>query len=407
MKPLKELLAQRDTVSASELLLQVKEGLSKTPAQSGPGAQAHQLALDYFRLDERASSASFAAAFKKYPTTARTLLELCRAQGLDAWCTLMQSVLDASPQPSGAFKSGLQTQMEAPTTQKGLLAALNGFASVAFASDGSEADMELSLGWHAVEDCVLDQLEQHADVMDFDWGPTERAKRQQAREIEAALAATPAVVMLQALLQHTRPQVLAQASEWDREHEGVPTDIVPIAVQHVGPSRAMGATACARLEPYPAAAQLLAVYRAVNGAALFCTDATDTWSAGFVLLADDQWEAARGAVLDWLTSVDFQDDVAALPEWVRTAIPFGVIPGDASHWILPVEGPFAGMVLLSNNDVSAETFRYRSFDAFVATLVQFPECILGSGGYISYAGPQGEHTMYPVGYRASSSDNQG
>jgi hypothetical protein len=407
MKPLKELLAQRDTVAASELMLQVKEGLSKTPAQSGPGAQAHQLALDYFRLDERASFSSFSAAFKKYPATARTLLELCRAQGLDAWCTLMQSVLEAHPKPTGAFKSGLQTQMQAPSTQKGLLAALNGFASVAFASDGSEADMELSLGWHAVEDCVLDQLERHADMMDFDWGPTERAKRQQAREIEVALAATPAVALLQALLQHARPQVLAQAPEWDREHEGAPADIVSIAVQHVAPTRAMDATTFARLEQVPAAAQLLAVYRAVNGAALFCTDAADAWSAGFVLLADDQWEDARGAVLDWLISVDFQDDVAALPDWVRTAIPFGVIPGDASHWILPVEGPFAGTVLLSNDDVSAETFRYRSFDAFIATLVRFPESILGNGGYISYLPAQGSYALYPVGYQASSADNRG
>ena len=363
MKPLKELLAQRDTVAASELMLQVKEGLSKTPAQSGPGAQAHQLALDYFRLDERASFSSFSAAFKKYPATARTLLELCRAQGLDAWCTLMQSVLEAHPKPTGAFKSGLQTQMQAPSTQKGLLAALNGFASVAFASDGSEADMELSLGWHAVEDCVLDQLERHADMMDFDWGPTERAKRQQAREIEVALAATPAVALLQALLQHARPQVLAQAPEWDREHEGAPADIVSIAVQHVAPTRAMDATSCAQLEQVPAATQLLAVYRAVNG--------------------------------------------AALPDWVRTAIPFGVIPGDASHWILPVEGPFAGTVLLSNDDVSAETFRYRSFDAFIATLVRFPESILGNGGYISYLPAQGSYALYPVGYQASSADNRG
>ncbi len=406
MKPLTELLAQRDTVAASELLLQLKEGLSKTPAQSGPGAQAHQLALDYFRLDERASSRNFAAAFKKYPATASTLLGLCRAQGLDAWCNLMQSVMDASPQPTGAFKGGLQTQMKAPATKDGLLAALKGFASVAFESDGSEAEMELSLGWHAVEDCVLDQLEPHADAIDFDWGPTERAKRQQAREIEAALATTSAVAMLQALLQHAQPQVLAQAPEWDREHAGAPADIVPIAVQHVGPTRALGASTRAQLEKYPAAAQLLSVYRAVNGAALFCTDAADPWTAGFVLLADDQWGDARSAVLDWLINVDFLDDASAPPDWVRTAIPFGTIPGDASHWILPVEGPFAGQVLLSNDDVSAETTRYGSFDAFVATLTQYPECILGSGGYVSYPTAQGDYALYPVGYRAAAADNR-
>jgi hypothetical protein len=64
------------------------------------------------------------------------------------------------------------------------------------------------------------------------------------------------------------------------------------------------------------------------------------------------------------------------------------------------------MVLLSNDDVSAETFRYPSFDVFVATLVRFPECILGNGGYVSYQPAQGGYALYPVGYRASSTDNR-
>ena len=62
MTPLQELLAQRDTTDTSEILLQLREGLSQCPAASGPGSITHQLLLAYFKLDERASNASFASA---------------------------------------------------------------------------------------------------------------------------------------------------------------------------------------------------------------------------------------------------------------------------------------------------------------------------------------------------------
>ncbi|MBK9573631.1 MAG: hypothetical protein IPO43_13330 [Rhodoferax sp.] len=102
-------------------------------------------------------------------------------------------------------------------------------------------------------------------------------------------------------------------------------------------------------------------------------------------------------MVDWLTSVDFQDDPDELPAWVRSAIAFGKIPGDASYWMLPPEGPWAGHVLLSNNDVSAQTSRYSSFDQFVATLGVAPQAILGGGGHVSYPSGDGQFQLNPVG----------
>lgn len=402
MTPLMELLSQRDSVSASELLVQLREGLAHSPALSGAGAATHQLLLDYFKLDAKASASSFGQAFKRYPQTAQTLLDLCQAQGLTELCALMQSVMRAEPRPSGVFKQGLKDQANSlnPAHQKGIAAFVEGFSSVAFATPGNEADIELSLAWGAVEDCLLDQVAVHANVIAFDWGPTVRAQRQREQAVRNALVDRTALQMLQALLNDAAPQVIAQPCDYDMDHAGAPRQPVTIAVHHIGPNLALPTAQAADLAQRPAAAQLLALYQALNGAALFCTDAQDLWSAGFVFMPAQQWDATRAEVVDWLSSVDFQDDPAALPDWVRSAIAFGKIPGDASYWILPVEGPYAGTVMLSNDDVSAEEPRYPSFDAFVATLCLQPEQVLGCGGYVSYPAASTAYNLYPVGYRS-------
>ena len=402
MTPLQELLAQRDALASSELMQQLREGLSKTATASGPGSTTQQLLLAYFKLDERASNASFASAFKKYPETAQSLLALCSGHGLTHLGALMQSVMQGLAKPDGGFKRALKAQADNKADKPGLVAALRGFASAAFASPGHEAEIELSLGWGALEDCLLDQVALHAADMDFAWGPVESQKRQQAQTIQAALADRSAVHMLQGYLTDIGPHVIAQASAYDIAHAGAPANTAKIEVQHVAYTEPLPPALATHLAAYPAAGQLLAVYQCTPGVALFCTDAHDPWTAGFLMLPPAQWEQACGEMLDWLTAVDFQGDDAAVPAWVRSAIAFGKIPGDASYWMLPIEGPFAGHVLLSNDDVSAESSRFRSFDSFVATLRLFPQDILGSGGYVSYASSEHPHALYPVGYEAPS-----
>lgn len=400
MKPLQELLLQRDAIAPGELLVHLREGLSQTPSKSNTGQAIHQLLLDYFKLDERACNASFASAFKRYPDTAVALLVLCAEHQLTPLATLMQSVLQGDARPHGGFQQALKAVMAEKADQPGLVAALQGFATAAFASPAHEAEMELSLAWEDLEDCLLDQVAEHAAVIDFDWGPTERKKRQEAQAVQAALAQRPAAQWLQDFWHDIAPCVLAQPSEWDMDHEGVPKDVTPVPVQHVAHQDPLSEEQTARLAAHPAASQLWAVYRQTPGAALFCTDPNDLWSAGFLLLAPSQWNEASAEMLDWLTQVDFQDEPEGPPAWVRSAIAFGKIPGDASYWMLPTEGPWAGHVLLSNDDVNEETSRYPSFDAFVATLRLFPQNILGCGGYVSYPDAEGDVLRYPVGYRS-------
>ena len=402
MTQLQELLSKRDSVSSAELMQQLRAGLQHTTAASGTGAATHQLLLDYFKLDARASDASFASAFKKYPDTAQTLLALCATHQLGVLHGLMQSLMDGQAKPQGAFKRGLQAQATALADKPGVVAALQGFASAAFASPTHEVEMELSLAWGGLEDCLLDRVAEHAAVIDFAWGPAERKKRQQAQAVQLALTHQSALELLRAFLSDGAPQVLAQPSEWDMAHAGAPANEVPIAVHHVAMNVPLPESWRAHLTAYPGAAQLLAVYEHCNGMALFCTNPHDLWSAGFVFLPTHQWDEARAEMLDWLSSVDFQDDPDSLPEWVRSAIAFGKIPGDASYWILPIEGPFAGQVLLSNEDVSAESSRYANFDSLVATLRLFPQDILGSGGYVSYISADHPHALYPVGYESPS-----
>ena len=400
MTPLEELLSQRDRVSSAELLHQLKAGLGRTASASGPGAGIHQQLLAYLKLDDYASSHSFGKAFAKYPQTAQDLLQLCAACGLTELCTLIQSVMQGRAKPDGRFKQALLNQANASKNDKpGVAAAIKGFASVAFANPDSEAEMELSLAWGALEDCLLDAMTPHAGTIDFQWGPAEQQKRQQAQAVQAALSTQTAVQLLKAFFADPTPTVLAQASEWDIENKGAPADMVPIAVHHLGPSEKLPAARASQLAKHSSAGQLAALYHELNGAALFCTNPLDLWSAGFVFLPAQQWEEARSEVVDWLTSVDFQDDPESLPAWVRSAIAFGKIPGDASYWLLPVEGPFAGHVLLSNEDVSDGTSRYPSFDTFVATLRLQPQDILGCGGYVSYPGRGNAHLLYPMGYR--------
>lgn len=397
-KPLEELLALRDTVASAELMQQLREGLSHTPEHSGEGSATHQLLLAYFKLDEHASNTSFASAFKRYPQTAMALLTLCARHELNALGTLIHSVIRGRAKPEGSFKQALSSQALAHTDQPGLVAALQGFANAAFATPGHEAEMELSLAWGAIEDCLLDQVALHATHIDFAWGPIERKKREDAQAVREALATTPAAKLLAAFGTDITPYVLAQASEWDMRHEGAPTAVAHIPVQHVAWATPLTDAQAAHLAAYPAALQLLTVYRQMPGAALFCTDPHDLWTAGFLLLPPEQWDEARCEMLDWLCQVDFQDEPDGPPAWVRSAIAFGKIPGDASYWMLPIEGPLAGHVLLSNDDVSAQSSRYPSFDSFVATLRQFPQHILGSGGYVCYAGRESSHLLYPVGY---------
>jgi hypothetical protein len=66
--------------------------------------------------------------------------------------------------------------------------------------------------------------------------------------------------------------------------------------------------------------------------------------------------------------------------------------------VVPLAGPLAGAVLLSNDDVQEEHARYPSVAHFVAALRSCPQQVLANGGYVSYRVPEHGHLLYPEGY---------
>jgi hypothetical protein len=184
-------------------------------------------------------------------------------------------------------------------------------------------------------------------------------------------------------------------------HQGAPAQLVEVPVRHAWHS--VAPKAALRLGNNPAAQQLLQLYTAANGAELFVPLQHEPHQAGLVLISDDQWDAEREQLITWLTLGGDED----LPAWARSLVPIAALPGDASRWVVPLEGPLAGAVLLSNDDVPEERARYPSVAHFVAALRLRPHEVLANGGYVSYVVPEHGFLLYPEGYAEGAPDGRG
>lgn len=394
MNDLRELLATRGTQSDALVLRALRDGLADEPARSGAAAALHGLLQGYFVLDEAATTRSFASAFRRHPDTARALMAMLEEDGEDAVVRLMQSLLEGRPRPTGALAAALKGEAaeQAASAGAGVKAAFEAFTRTALKTKASSTEMELSLAWGAVEGGLLDRVERQADALAFAHGPAHREAAARTRRLDALVARSSIAEMLAALAAAGRPQVLARAGEWAIGHEGAPAALVPVPVQHrwhrvpVGPAAHLGTGTAAQ--------QLGQLYAFTNGAELFIPLQHEPQEAGLRLIADSEWEAEREHVMTWLTMGDGADD---LPDWAHTLVPIAALTGDASRWVVPLAGPLAGAVLLSNDDVHEERARYPSVAHFVAALRLCPHEVLANGGYVSYRVPEHEHLLYPEG----------
>jgi hypothetical protein len=394
MNELRELLATRGTQSDTLVLHALRDGLASEPERSGPAEPLHRLLRGYFALDETASASSFARALRRHGDTAQALMALLAEDGEDTVAALMRSLLEGRPKPTGALAASLQGDAAAQARAAGgaVRAAFDAFANTALRSKGSSAEMELSLAWGVVEGALLDRVQLQADALAFAHGPAHRAAAARASELDEQVARASIAEMLQALAAAERPRILARPSEWDVGHQGAPAAWVEVPVRHVLHHAAP--TAARRLGSSPAAQQLLQLYTAVNGAELFVPLQHAPLEAGLVLIGDDQWDTEREHVMTWLTLGGDED----LPAWAHSLVPIAALPGDASRWVVPLEGPLAGAVLLSNDDVPEEHARYPSVAHFVAALRLRPHEVMANGGYVSYGVPEHAFLLYPEGY---------
>lgn len=392
MNELRELLAERGKLSDTELLHALREGLAPDPAASGAAAPLHALLQRYFALDREASDRSFSSALRRHRETAEALLALLAEEGETPVAQLMQSLLEGRPRPTGALSAALgaggEAAARAASAGGAVQAAFAAFSNTVLETPGSSAEIELSLGWGAVEGALLDRVEQQADALAFAHGATHRDAAARRQALDGLVGRSSIAAMLTALAAAERPRVRARPSEWDVENAGAPAAVVEIPVQHRLHHAALGPAA--RLGDGDAARQLRELVAAANGAELFLPLQHEPRDAGLQLIADHAWDSEREQVMVWLTMGDEE-----LPDWATTLVPIAALPGDASRWVVPLQGPLAGAVLYSNEDVHEGKARYASVAHFVAALCLHPEQVLGVGGYVSYAVPEHEFMLYP------------
>lgn len=395
MEALRELLAERATKADAEVLKALGEGLAADPAESGPAASLHALLQRYFALDDDARTRSFASALRRHRATAHTLMAMLSDDGQADVARLMGSLLEGRPRPSGALAAALGADSEAASLASraggAVKAAFEAFSGAVRRTRGSEAEIELSLAWAAVEASLLDRVEQHADVLAFAHGPAHRAAAECSKALDDLVARAGIGAMLQALAAARLPRILARAAEWDIDNAGAPAARMAVAVQHDLHHAPPGPVA--RLGDGVPARQLSELYAAANGAELFVPLQHEPREAGLRLIPDHEWDGEREQVMTWLTLGGEEP-----PAWAASLVPIASLPGDASRWVVPLEGPLAGAVLYANEDVHEARARYASVAHFIAALRLCPEQVLGVGGYVSYVVPEHAFMLYPQAY---------
>lgn len=395
MSDLQELLNTRESVGSGAILEALRDGLSSDPADSGSAEPLHRLVVGYFAIEDVAVNSSHRKAFRKQPEAARGLLAILEEDGEDSLATLMRSLIDGKPRPLGALAEGLKAgAAEASKHGAGIRGALEAFASVALRSPATAADLEMSLGWVAVEEGLVDRVCLHHEELAFQHGPGHRKALGREAALDALVEKTGIGGLLRAVAEANGPRILARETEWDEEQDG-PAEYIEVPVQHklhagrLGPALRLGDSKPAR--------DIKALYAVANGAELFVPTKHKPREPGLFLIPDSAWDAEREHVMRWLEiGVDDADDI---PTWAQSVIPFAVLPGDASRWVVALEGPFAGAVMLGHDDIHEGHVRYPSLAHFLAALRLFPHEIVGNGGYVSYTVTKSRHVVYPMGYR--------
>jgi hypothetical protein len=165
-----------------------------------------------------------------------------------------------------------------------------------------------------------------------------------------------------------------------------------VPVRHaLRPADSAGA---ARLPDGGPSRELRNVYFLANGGKLFIPARHKPERPGLVLIPHSKWDAEREHLQEWLEDGGASD----LPSWARTAVPFAAFAADADRWVMIIDGPFAGAVMLAEADVPDAFVRYESLAHFFAALNLMPEEILRAGD-VSYSPPGSTQAFHPVGYR--------
>jgi hypothetical protein len=258
-------------------------------------------------------------------------------------------------------------------------------------------DLTLSLNGEDLDAAIIDLLAEQRDQFDLTAPVGVQARENMAQRVADLAASGSAVGLLQRFGDHGKARLRARVSEYDSE--GGDADWLEVPVTHqLGDAADAARIAQLRGQYGDVAADLLDVYAAHDGAALFVVGGMDEERAGFYLVPVAQWPEHTERVMSWAREVTWNQDPEELPDYLESAIPFGYTPGDSERWILVTRGAHAGAVMLSDTDVIDDQPRYASIAEFLAALHLDPENVLGNGGYVSYSDGASDKMYYPMQY---------
>jgi hypothetical protein len=254
-------------------------------------------------------------------------------------------------------------------------------------------DLTLSLNGEDLDAAIIDLLAEQRDRFDLTAPVGVQARENMAQRVADLAAGGSAAALLQRFGEHGKARLRARVSEYDCE--GSDADWLELPVTHqLGDPPDAARIAELRARHGDAAADLLDVYAAHDGAALFVAGE----EAGFYLVPLAQWPEHIECVMDWAREVTWGQEPEELPDYLESAIPFGYTPGDSERWILVTRGAHAGAVMLSDTDVIDDQQRYASIAEFLAALLLDTENVLGNGGYVSYSDGASDKMYYPMQY---------
>jgi hypothetical protein len=261
-----------------------------------------------------------------------------------------------------------------------------------------EVDIFLSLVDEDLYAAIFDFVTENAEEFTATKPASVRQEVKRKNKISKHKANKTAVQLLHEVIAHKSPTLRCELHE-NGEKNGR-KKILNVPVLHEA-EPAMSSRRLAKLkEKYGAAATaLFEMYAAYDGVALFVVNG----EAAFHLVPSAYWAGHMAHVMAWAEDVTWQEDPEEIPAYLKSAIPFGYMPGDSERWLLITEGEFAGMVMLSDTDVCEEEPRFSSMAEFMSTLIVDAERIVGVGGYVMYGGPSrggrsGDGSYYPVKY---------
>ena len=252
--------------------------------------------------------------------------------------------------------------------------------------------MALSFAMDGFTEAVLQEVLAARNTIALEAPRAVRARESAEKTVGDAVAAgETAASLFRKIVTARNPRVVA--GPWEDAEVRRVDRARRVPVTHVAYSPAPASLLKSISGKYGAVAdELLAVYAIHNGAELFMAEG----EAGFCLVPIEHWGEMLAHAMEWAEDVTWQDEEEEIPSYLRSAIAFGLIPGDHERWILVTEGPHAGTVMLSDTDVIDDEPRFRTLADFFGTLLLDSARILNSGGHVRY-GPD-DQEVFPIRY---------